>query len=52
GIPKKTLAEISYERRNGYSWLGHWATRLLAKDYPAWQRKWASKDNVLRKSNP
>ena len=52
GIPRKTLAEISYERRNGYSWLGHWATRLLAKDYPPWQRQWAPKDNVLRKSNP
>ncbi|MCP4607326.1 MAG: pectate lyase [Planctomycetes bacterium] len=39
GIPKATLAEISHERRNGYSWLGYYATSLLAKDYPAWEKK-------------
>ena len=39
GIPKATLAEISHERRTGYSWLGYYATSLLAKDYPAWQKK-------------
>ncbi|MFC1634277.1 pectate lyase [Planctomycetota bacterium] len=47
GIPKRTLAEISYERRNGYSWLGYYATSLLANDYPAWQKKWAPGKNVL-----
>jgi PelA/Pel-15E family pectate lyase len=47
GIPKATLAEISYERRNGYSWLGYYATDLLAKEYPAWQKKWAPAKNVL-----
>jgi len=52
GIPRETIAEISYERRNGYSWLGYYAKDLMAKDYPAWQRKWAPKDNVLRNSNP
>jgi PelA/Pel-15E family pectate lyase len=52
GIPRKTLAEISYERRNGYSWLGYWPARLLAKDYPAWQRKWSPGENVLRNRNP
>jgi PelA/Pel-15E family pectate lyase len=48
GIPRKTLAGISYERRNGYSWLGYWGKDLLVKDYPAWQRKWAPRHNVLR----
>ena len=48
GIPRATLAEISYERRNGYSWLGHYATALLARDYPAWQKKWAPRRNVLK----
>lgn len=48
GVPRDTLAEISYERRNGYSWLGYYAADLLAKDYPAWQKKWAPRDNVLR----
>jgi PelA/Pel-15E family pectate lyase len=47
GIPKATLAEISYERRNGYSWLGYYARDLLAKDYPAWQKKWVPAKNVL-----
>ncbi|MHC4509428.1 MAG: pectate lyase [Planctomycetota bacterium] len=47
GIPKATLAEISYERRTGYSWLGYYAADLLAKDYPAWQKKWAPETNVL-----
>jgi PelA/Pel-15E family pectate lyase len=48
GIPRKTLAGISYERRNGYSWLGYWGKDLLAKDYPAWQGEWALHHNVLR----
>ena len=47
GIPKATLAEISHERRTGYSWLGYYATGLLAEDYPAWQKKWAPEKNVL-----
>jgi len=47
GIPRNTLAEISYERRNGYSWLGRSAASLLAKDYPAWQKRWAPDGNVL-----
>lgn len=47
GIPKETLAEISYERRNGYSWLGYYATDLLANEYPAWQKKWVPAKNVL-----
>jgi PelA/Pel-15E family pectate lyase len=52
GVPRKTLAEISYERRNGYSWLGYYGQNLLAKDYSLWQQKWAPKDNVLRNSVP
>jgi len=47
GIPRKTLAEISYERRTGYGWLGYYAAGLLAKDYPAWQEKWAPDRNVI-----
>ena len=39
GIPRKTLAEISHERRNGYSWLGQFARDLLAKDLPAWRKR-------------
>lgn len=36
GVPRKTLGEISYERRTGYSWLGPYARGLLKKEYPAW----------------
>jgi len=39
GIPRRTLAEISHERRNGYSWLGYYAQGLLEKDLPAWKRR-------------
>lgn len=38
GVKKYHLHEIGYERRNGYAWLGTWATDLLEKDYPAWKR--------------
>lgn len=47
GIPRATLAEISYERRNGYSWLGYAPARLLTDDYPAWRKKWTPAVNVL-----
>jgi PelA/Pel-15E family pectate lyase len=42
GVPKDTLAEISHERRNGYSWLGNRPASLLSKHYPEWRAKWAS----------
>lgn len=40
GVPKHNLAEIGYERRNGYSWLGTRPQRLLEREYPAWKQKW------------
>ncbi len=39
GIIKYSLAEIEYERRNGYSWYTNAPTGLLDKDYPAWRAK-------------
>ena len=39
GVKKYSLAEIEYERRNGYAWLGYWPETLLVKDYPAWKTK-------------
>jgi PelA/Pel-15E family pectate lyase len=39
GVPKYSLAEIGYERRNGYAWYGDWPQALLEKDYPAWKDK-------------
>ena len=48
GAPREALADISYERRNGYSWLGYYAASLLEKDYPVWQKKWISGEKVLK----
>ena len=39
GIAKRNIADIGYERRNGYSWLGYWPRDLLEKEYPAWKAK-------------
>jgi len=33
------FAEISYERRSGYSYHGTWAASLIAREYPAWRQK-------------
>ena len=38
GIPRNSIDKISYERRNGYSWLGEYARDLLGKDYPMWKK--------------
>jgi pectate lyase len=38
-VAKHDLAEIGYERRNGYAWLGTWPQKLVAEEYPAWKRK-------------
>jgi len=39
GIKKKTLEEIGYERRNGYSWYTTDPQEVLDK-YPSWKEKW------------
>jgi PelA/Pel-15E family pectate lyase len=42
GVPKQNLADIGYERRNGYAWLGYWPQRLLTTEYPAWRKRHAA----------
>lgn len=39
GIKKYSLAEIGYERRNGYAWYGTWPHLLLDKRYADWVKK-------------
>ncbi|MDZ4796544.1 MAG: pectate lyase [Bryobacteraceae bacterium] len=39
GVPKKTMAEIEYERRNGYNWYTEGPAELLDKDYPKWKAR-------------
>ncbi len=41
GVARANLADISYERRNGYDWLGDWPQRLLERDYPAWRARYS-----------
>jgi pectate lyase len=43
GVAKYDLAEIGYERRNGYAWLGDWPQKLLEEEYPAWKKKRAAR---------
>ncbi len=38
GIVKYSLAEIGYERRNGYAWYGTWPMKVQKK-YDTWLRK-------------
>ena len=38
GVKRDRLADIEYERRNGYSYLGTWAQSLLDDEHPAWKR--------------
>ena len=38
GIPRDSIDKISYERRNGYSWLGEYARGLIVRDYPNWKK--------------
>ena len=39
GIKKKTMEEIGYERRNGYSWYTDSQQEVFDK-YPEWRAKW------------
>ena len=39
GVPKDSIDQIGYERRNGYGWYGDWARTLLEKEYPDWKSK-------------
>jgi PelA/Pel-15E family pectate lyase len=48
GVPRRTLAEIAYERRTGYSWLGPYARELLDKDLPDWRRRLSSETSVSK----
>lgn len=41
GIIRYSLAEIEYERRTGYAWIGEWPRPLLDTEYPAWRKKTA-----------
>lgn len=39
GVPKDSIDQIGYERRNGYGWYGDWPKALIEQEYPDWQSK-------------
>ena len=41
-VKKYSMAEIEYERRNGYRWYTDRPARLLSEEYPAWRKKWSA----------
>jgi len=41
GVVKYSMAEIDYERRNGYRWYVDRPAKLLDDEYPAWIKKWS-----------
>jgi PelA/Pel-15E family pectate lyase len=43
-----SLAEVSRERRSGYSWYTY-APKMVLDKYPEWQKKWAPYQNVLKR---
>jgi PelA/Pel-15E family pectate lyase len=43
-----SLAEVDRERRDGYGWYTY-APQKVLDQYPAWQKKWADNNNILRK---
>ena len=45
GVPKESLADIGYERRNGYAWYGNWPQKLLDGDYQEWKQRIAASSN-------
>jgi PelA/Pel-15E family pectate lyase len=38
GVKKSSLAEIEWERRNGYQWMRPWGQPVLDR-YPAWAKE-------------
>lgn len=39
GVAKSTVAEIEYERRNGYRWYVDRPAKLLEHEYPLWRKR-------------
>lgn len=45
----ENYTDLDRERRTGYAWYGYWPAKLFSKEYPAWQKKWAPGENMLKK---
>ncbi len=42
-VVKYTMAEIEYERRNGYRWYVDRPAKLIGVEYPEWAKKWVAR---------
>ena len=42
-VIKYSMAEIEYERRNGYRWYVDRPAKLIDQEYPKWAAKWAAR---------
>jgi pectinesterase len=47
GVKKYDVAEIGYERRNGYAWYGNWPVGPVRDTYPKWAARWTPGRNVM-----
>jgi|GEM_PF-1672573 len=50
-MPMYDIANIGYERRNGYAWTGQWPNLVLSR-YEAWRKKWTPGRDVLSERQP
>ncbi len=46
-VPVHSLEEVQWERRANYNWYVETPKTLLLEDYPCWQSRWVTHDNVL-----
>jgi pectinesterase len=51
GVKRWTLAEVEWERRNGYAWYGEWGSEAL-KDYAKWSAKYGDADQSAAAVQP
>ena len=49
GVVRYSVLEIEAERRNGYGWYTIEPTKLINKDYPAWQKRLKKQSNEQSK---
>lgn len=47
----KNYADISWERRNDYGWIGTWPREIMDNHYKKWQQKYAPDKNLLETQN-
>jgi PelA/Pel-15E family pectate lyase len=49
GAAKYSIAEIGYERRNGYAWTGSWPEQVIGPKYDQWHEKLSAQNTPAKK---